>query len=141
MSISPKKEDSDERHPATSLGPDPMTPASPTLGRVHEPHEQHRPTRDWTLLSNHGHVLVAIARDPDARVIDLAAAVGITPRATLAILRDLESAGYLTRNRVGRRTEYRIDTHQHFRHPANADHEIGELLRVLSERSPRGQYH
>lgn len=86
----------------------------------------------WTLLSNHGHVLVTIARNPNARVADVADAVGITPRATLAILRDLESAGYLTRRRVGRRNAYRIDAHQHFRHPTNADHEIGDLLAVLT---------
>jgi DNA-binding MarR family transcriptional regulator len=133
MTTNQNTEDSDERHHETSLGAKPMIAASPAVSPEHEPRPQRPSGQKWTLLSNHGHVLVAIARHPDARVNDLATAVGITPRATLAILRDLESAGYLTRTRVGRRNEYSIDTHQHFRHPANADHEIGELLRVLTE--------
>ena len=47
----------------------------------------------WTFLTNHGHVLLAVAADPDVRVEDVAERVGITPRATLSILRDLEDAG------------------------------------------------
>ncbi len=89
----------------------------------------------WTFLTNHGHVLLAVATDPAARVADLAARVGISPRATLAILRDLELAGYLVRTRVGRRTHYRLRPHQHFRHPATASHEIDELLAIFLPRA------
>jgi DNA-binding MarR family transcriptional regulator len=85
----------------------------------------------WTFLTNHGHVLLAVADDPDARVGDLAARVGISPRAALSILRDLEGAGYLTRIRLGRRTHYEIRPHQHFRHPATAAHEVDELLAIF----------
>ncbi|MFE7631112.1 helix-turn-helix transcriptional regulator [Kocuria sp. NPDC057446] len=85
----------------------------------------------WTLLTNHGHVLLAVAQSRDARVAEIAARVSITTRATLAILRDLEDAGYLTRHRVGRRSHYTVDTHQHFRHPATASHEVGELLAIF----------
>jgi DNA-binding MarR family transcriptional regulator len=85
----------------------------------------------WTFLTNHGHVLLAIAADPDARVTDIAARVGITPRAALSILRDLEEAGYVTRARRGRRTHYELRPHQHVRHPATAGHEVDELLAIF----------
>lgn len=85
----------------------------------------------WTFLTNHAHVLLAVARTPDARVTEIAAEVGITPRAALSILRDLEDAGYLTRTRHGRRTHYAIRPHQHFRHPSTAQHEIDGLLDLL----------
>lgn len=86
----------------------------------------------WTFLTNHGHVLLAVAQSRDARVSEIAAEVGISARATLAILKDLESAGYLRRHRNGRRSHYTVDVHRPFRHPAIAAHEIGELLAVLA---------
>ncbi len=85
----------------------------------------------WTFLTNHGHVLLAVAGSQDARVSEIAAQVGISERATLTILKDLESAGYLRRHRNGRRSHYTVDGHRPFRHPAVAAHEIGELLAVL----------
>lgn len=85
----------------------------------------------WTLLTNHGHVLVAITRDPRARLRDVAARVGITERATHAIIADLEDAGYLTRHRVGRRNEYTVNPIAPFRHPAECDHQVGELLTLF----------
>lgn len=85
----------------------------------------------WTFLTNHGHVLLAVAARPDALVVEIAAAVGISARAALTILRDLEDAGYLTRVRRGRRTHYELRAHQPFRHPATAGHEVDELLRIF----------
>ena len=64
----------------------------------------------WTLLTGHGHVLVEIARAPDARIRDVSAAVGLTERTVQAIVADLEAAGYLTRTRTGRRTRYTVNT-------------------------------
>ncbi|MFI7742620.1 winged helix-turn-helix domain-containing protein [Kocuria sp. HR5S1] len=86
----------------------------------------------WTFLTNHGHVLLAVAQSQDARVAEIAAQVGITARATLTILKDLEDAGYLRRHRVGRRSHYTVDAHRHFRHPATAGHEVGELLAIFA---------
>lgn len=86
----------------------------------------------WTFLTNHGHVLLAVAADPEARVSDIAARVGITTRSTLQILKDLEDAGYLHRRREGRRTRYAIEPHQRFRHPAVAAWEIDGLIGLLS---------
>jgi hypothetical protein len=85
----------------------------------------------WTFLTNHGHVLLAVAADPDVRVEEIAAQVGITTRATLGILRDLEDAGYLVRTRRGRRTHYELQPHRPFRHPSTAGHEVDELLAVF----------
>jgi len=92
----------------------------------------------WTFLTNHGHVLLAVAQYQDPLVSEIAARVGITVRATLTILKELEEAGYITRHRVGRRTHYTVDDHQHFRHPATAAHEIGELLAIFTHPSPGG---
>ncbi|TDK25800.1 ArsR family transcriptional regulator [Arthrobacter crusticola] len=90
----------------------------------------------WTFLTHHGHVLLAVAEDPDMRVADLADLVGISPRAALSILKDLETAGYLRRIRVGRRTHYVIEPHRHFRHPAAAGHEIDELIALFTGHAP-----
>lgn len=88
--------------------------------------------RTWTLLTGHGHVLVAIAKDPGARIRDLAADAGLTERATQAIITDLEDAGYITRHRVGRRSEYTIHTGLGFRHPNQDGLEIGPFLELLA---------
>ncbi len=88
----------------------------------------------WTFLTHHAHVLVAVASDPDARVAEVAATVGISERAALTILGDLEEAGYLRRERRGRRTHYEIVPHRPFRHEADAPHEVDELLRIFHPR-------
>jgi predicted ArsR family transcriptional regulator len=88
----------------------------------------------WTFLTNHAHLLLAVARDPDARVHDLASLVGISDRAALMILEDLENAGYLDRERVGRRNRYTVHPHRPFRHPTTAAHDIDELLAIFASR-------
>jgi len=93
------------------------------------------PGGSWTLLTGHGHVLVEIFRDPDARVRDIAAAAGITERTAQAIVADLETAGYITRTRTGRRTRYSINTESDFRHPAQDGHRIGPFLALLATTS------
>ncbi|MGC5015717.1 helix-turn-helix transcriptional regulator [Streptosporangium sp. DT93] len=92
-----------------------------------------RGTKEWTFLTNHAHVLLAIAREPTARLRDVADAVGITERAAQAIVADLEAAGYLRRERVGRRNEYTVNPAGHFRHPAEADRRIGDLLALFTD--------
>ncbi|MFN8168189.1 MAG: helix-turn-helix domain-containing protein [Candidatus Nanopelagicales bacterium] len=91
------------------------------------------PTRSWTLLTNHGRVLLLIGRNTDARLRDLAAEAGITERAAQTIVGDLEAAGYVTRVREGRRNTYVLHPDQPFRHPAEADHEVGELLALFGQ--------
>jgi predicted transcriptional regulator len=85
----------------------------------------------WTFLTNHTQVLLCIARDPEARLRDVAAAVGITERAAQRILSDLVQDGFVTRKREGRRNHYAINPEEHMRHPAQLNYEIGELLQLL----------
>lgn len=85
----------------------------------------------WTLLTGHGHVLVSIAKNPGARVRDIANDAGLTERATQAIITDLEEAGYITRHRVGRRTEYTIHDDRGFRHQNQEGLQIGPFLDLL----------
>lgn len=87
--------------------------------------------RGWTFLTNHAHVLLAIARDPTARLRDVADVVGVTERAAHTIVADLEAAGYLRRTRVGRRNHYTVNPAGHFRHPAEADRQIGDFLALF----------
>ncbi|MFD5623363.1 helix-turn-helix transcriptional regulator [Streptomyces yangpuensis] len=86
----------------------------------------------WTFLTNHARVLIAIARDPGARLRDIAADCGLTERTVQAIVTDLETDGYLTRTRDGRRNRYAIAPGARFRHPAEAGREIAGLLAYLS---------
>ena len=86
----------------------------------------------WTLLTGHGHVLVEIARDPEARMRDIAAAAGITERTAQVIVADLEAAGYITRTRTGRRTQYTVNQDSLFRHPAQEGHRVGPFLALLA---------
>lgn len=88
--------------------------------------------RSWTFLTNHSHVLVWISNNPQARVRDIAASVGITERAAQSILRDLEEGGYVTKTRQGRRNTYAVHAELPFRHPIEADHSVGDLLRLFS---------
>ena len=87
---------------------------------------------NWTLLTGHGHVLVEIARNPEARMRDISAAAGITERTAQAIVADLEAAGYITRTRVGRRTQYTVNRDSLFRHPAQEGHRVGPFLALLA---------
>lgn len=98
------------------------------------------PRATWTFLTNHAHVLVCIAGDPNMRGRDIAARVGITERAAQAIITDLVSEGYVKRTRVGRRNHYEVNPDAPLRHPLERDHTVGELLvtlgRLRSRRRP-----
>ena len=86
---------------------------------------------DWTFLSNHGHVLLCIAREPEIRLRDVAEQVGITERAVQRIVADLEEAGYLSRAREGRGNRYELHADRPFRHPVVAHRDVGLLLRLF----------
>ena len=88
--------------------------------------------RNWRFLTNHTQVLLAIARDPDVRLRDVAHDVGITERAAQRILADLVRAGYIDRQRHGRRNRYLINPHAHMRHPAQEGQEIRTLLELFA---------
>ena len=86
---------------------------------------------DWTFLTNHAHVLLAIAQDPGARIEDISRQVGITQRAAHRIVGELVEAGYLDRTRIGRRNLYHLHPELPLRHPLERTHAVGELLAVL----------
>jgi len=91
----------------------------------------------WNFLSNHGHVLVCLARQPDARLRDIAERVGITERAVQSIVGDLEASGTLTRIREGRRNRYVIHASTPLRHRIEARYTIRELLRLADPKKRR----
>jgi predicted transcriptional regulator len=87
---------------------------------------------NWTFLSNHGQVLLCIARDPDVRLREIGDQVGITERAVHRIVGELADAGYLRRERNGRRNRYTITSHLGLPDPLARDRSIGDLLGVLA---------
>jgi DNA-binding MarR family transcriptional regulator len=82
----------------------------------------------WTFLSNHGNVLVFIDEHRDARLREIADAVGITERAAHKLVSELVDEGYLTRTRVGRRSEYTVNSEKHLRQSGLSNHTLHELL-------------
>ena len=75
----------------------------------------------------------SIAQEPDARIRDLAAAAGVTERTAQTIVTDLEHAGYINKERSGRRNIYTVNRKQPFRHQAESGHKVGELIDVFTE--------
>lgn len=94
--------------------------------------------KDWTFLTNHAHVLICLAREPDALLREVALEVGITEGATQRIVTDLVDGGYLERIRVGRRNTYRLNGELPLRHPLERDHSVGEILDILTGAGAKG---
>ena len=92
--------------------------------------DSRKPPR-WDFLTNHAHVLVCVARDPGARLREIAETVGITERAAHRIVSELADEGYVIRERRGRRNHYTVETKLPLRHPLMEQREVGELLRLL----------
>lgn len=89
----------------------------------------------WTFFTNHAHVLICLARNPEQPLREVALAVGITERAVQRIVADLENSGYLKRTKHGRRNHYRIHPDIALRHPLEAHRNIGDLLDVVVPRT------
>jgi hypothetical protein len=89
---------------------------------------------NWTFLSNHGQVLLSIAHDPAIRLREIGDQVGITERAAHRIVGELVDAGYLVRERRGRRNHYTITTSRSLPDPLARESSIGDLLNVLATR-------
>lgn len=87
--------------------------------------------RRWGFLSNHLLVLLCVARYPDARIRDIATAVDITERSTLAILKDLRDDGYVDWVRVGRRSRYHVRRDLPLRESMVADYPVSAVLDAL----------
>ncbi|MGO8956853.1 MAG: helix-turn-helix domain-containing protein [Streptosporangiaceae bacterium] len=85
----------------------------------------------WSFLTNHARVLLRIAREPGTRLRDIAGALGITERTAYSIVTDLTEAGYLVKQKDGRRSRYQIQAHLPLPEPASQEPAIGDVLAVL----------
>lgn len=92
----------------------------------------------WTFLTNHALVLLCVSADPGVRVRDLADQVGITERAAQRILSELVDAGYIDKQRIGRRNLYEVHPEHSLRHPLQRHHTVGELLGLLKPLATAG---
>jgi MarR family len=95
----------------------------------------------WTFLTNHARVLLCISRDPGLRLRDIADRVGITERSAYGIVVDLAQAGYVVKEKDGRRNRYRIQADLPLPEPSSRERTVGEVLGLLSgdEPLPAGQ--
>ncbi len=87
----------------------------------------------WTFLTNHAHVLIALSRNSDLRQRDIAYHVGITVGAVHRILQELEDAGYITSERIGRRKHYDINADKPMRHPLEDQHSVHDMISSLEQ--------
>jgi DNA-binding Lrp family transcriptional regulator len=96
-------------------------------------------TPAWTFLTNHAQVLVCLARDPGIRLRDIGERVGITERAAHRIVVELVDAGYIRRERNGRRNRYAVNAHFPLPDPIARERSVGELLTLLTEGHESGR--
>jgi len=96
---------------------------------------------EWSFLTNHARALLCIAHDPGARLRDLAAALDITERTAYGIVADLTEAGYVVKEKAGRRNRYHIQEHLPLRESITRERTIGEVLNLLvdARRRPTGR--
>jgi len=97
--------------------------------------ERERPP--WSFLTNHAQVLACIARDPSVRLREIGEAVGITERAVHRIVGELATAGYLRRERRGRRSHYTIESQLPLPDPLARGQKVGDLLTILTAEQRR----
>jgi DNA-binding IclR family transcriptional regulator len=86
----------------------------------------------WGFLTNHARVLLCIARDPGVRLRDIASSLGITERSAHGFVTDLTAAGYVVKQKDGRRNRYQIQAHMPLLEPASQEPAIGEVLALLA---------
>lgn len=92
---------------------------------------------DWGFLTNHGRALLCIADDPGVRLRDIAASLGITERRAHAIVGDLAAAGYVVKQRDGRRNRYVVQDHLPLPETTVRERTVGEVLDLLLGRRAR----
>src|SRR6478672_9346183 len=94
-------------------------------------------SREWGFLTNHGRVLLCIAHDPGVRLRDIAAELDITERTAYGIVSDLTDAGYVVKNKDGRRNRYEVQGHLPLRDAVTRERTVGEVLSLLVKSKPR----
>jgi hypothetical protein len=87
---------------------------------------------NWSFWTNHARVLLCIARDPGVRLRDIAATLDITERSAFGIVTDLTQAGYVIKQKDGRRNRYQIQAHLPLPEPTSREHTVGEILALLT---------
>jgi DNA-binding IclR family transcriptional regulator len=90
----------------------------------------------WNFLTNHARVLLCVAHDPGARLRDIAASLDITERSAFGIITDLAEAGYVVKEKDGRRNRYHVQAHLPLSEPASRERTIGEVLALLAGTGP-----
>jgi DNA-binding IclR family transcriptional regulator len=93
--------------------------------------------RSWSFLTNHARALLCIANDPGIRLREIAAALGVTERSAYGIVTDLAEAGYVVKEKDGRRNRYEIQAHLPLRESISEERTIGEVLGLLLDANPR----
>lgn len=86
----------------------------------------------WTFLTNHAHVLLCLAQDPEIRLSEVAVEVGLTERGVQRIVKELASSGYITRQRIGRRNRYLVHQSRPLRRSIAKHREVGDLLELIT---------
>ncbi|MGA2835452.1 MAG: AsnC family transcriptional regulator [Acidimicrobiales bacterium] len=92
---------------------------------------------DWSFLTNHGKALLCIAHDPEIRLRDISATLGITERSAYGIVDDLTRAGYVVKEKEGRRNRYQIQSHLPIPEVPGRTQAIGEVLDLLTDGKKR----
>jgi hypothetical protein len=87
---------------------------------------------NWTFLTSHARVLLCIAHDPGVRLRDIAASLGITERSAYSIVTDLAEAGYVVKQKTGRRNRYQIQAHLPLPEPSSQERTVGDVLALLA---------
>jgi DNA-binding MarR family transcriptional regulator len=90
-------------------------------------------TKKWTFLSHHAHVLIALDREADTKIDELAGILGVTSRSVVNVLNDLVEGGYLTKSKLGRRNHYSINKNAKLRHATSGQKSVGDLISSLGE--------
>ena len=91
---------------------------------------------DWSFFTNHARVLICVARDPGIRLRDLAVTIDVTERSAYGIVTDLANAGYVVKEKDGRRNRYHIQSHLPLRESISRERTIGEVLNLLVDKRP-----
>jgi DNA-binding MarR family transcriptional regulator len=93
---------------------------------------------DWSFFTNHARVLICVARDPGVRLRDLAVTLDITERSAYGIVSDLATAGYVVKEKDGRRNRYRVQAQLPLPESISRERTIGEVLSVLVDAENEG---
>jgi hypothetical protein len=86
----------------------------------------------WTFLTIHARVLLLVAHDPGVRLRDIAASLNITERSAFGIITDLAQAGYVVKEKNGRRNRYHVQAHLPLPEPGGRERTVGQILTLLT---------